>query len=292
MESLIMCRPKPPTSSQIWGTFCLAAARITFKSSMSGLIIMSLVTTSKSDGVCTVTINRPEKLNAMNTDVAKKLISTFEELNLDDSVRVIILTGQGDRAFSAGADIEYMSKISPDESVEYAKTGQLVTSTVELVRQPTIAAINGFALGGGCELAMSCDIRIASDTARLGQPEVTIGIPPGWGGTQRLMRIVGIAKAKELVYTGKMIKAEEARQIGLVNHVVPLASLQDEALKMAQQISANSSMGVQMSKVAINKGRNADLDTGLGIELLAWRNCFTHPDREQRMTAFVQKSKK
>jgi 3-hydroxypropionyl-coenzyme A dehydratase len=225
---------------------------------------MSLVTTSTSDGICTVKINRPDKLNAMNIDVAKELIKTFEELNHNDDVKVIILTGEGEKAFSAGADIEYMSKISADESVD----------------------------GGGCELAMSCDIRIAADTARLGQPEVTIGIPPGWGGTQRLMRIVGIAKAKELVYTGKMVKADEAKEIGLVNQVVPLASLQEEALKMAQQIAGNSTMGVQMSKVAINKGRNADLDTGLSIELLAWRNCFTHPDREERMTAFVNKSKK
>ena len=253
---------------------------------------MSLVTTSKSDGVCTVKINRPDKLNAMNMDVAKELIQTFETLGKDDSVKVIILTGEGDKAFSAGADIEYMSKISPDESVEYAKLGQLVTSTVELVKQPTIAAVNGFALGGGCELAMSCDIRIASDTARLGQPEVTIGIPPGWGGTQRLMRIVGIAKAKELVYTGRLVKADEAKEIGLVNHVYPLASLQEEAMKMAEAIAKNSAIGVQMSKTAINKGRNADLDTGLAIELLAWRNCFTHPDREERMTAFVNKSKK
>ncbi len=253
---------------------------------------MSLVTTSKSDGICTVKINRPDKLNAMNMDVAKELIQTFETLGKDDSVKVIILTGEGDKAFSAGADIEYMSKISPDESVEYAKLGQLVTSTVELVKQPTIAAVNGFALGGGCELAMSCDIRIASDTARLGQPEVTIGIPPGWGGTQRLMRIVGIAKAKELVYTGRLAKADEAKEIGLVNHVYPLASLQEEAMKMAQAIAKNSAIGVQMSKTAINKGRNADLDTGLSIELLAWRNCFTHPDREERMTAFVNKSKK
>ena len=253
---------------------------------------MSLVTTSKSDGVCTVKINRPDKLNAMNMDVAKELIKTFETLGKDDSVKVIILTGEGDKAFSAGADIEYMSKISPDESVEYAKLGQLVTSTVELVKQPTIAAVNGFALGGGCELAMSCDIRIASDTARLGQPEVTIGIPPGWGGTQRLMRIVGIAKAKELVYTGRLAKADEAKEIGLVNHVYPLASLQEEAMKMAEAIAKNSAIGVQMSKTAINKGRNADLDTGLAIELLAWRNCFTHPDREERMTAFVNKSKK
>jgi 3-hydroxypropionyl-coenzyme A dehydratase len=253
---------------------------------------MSLVTTSKSDGICTVKINRPDKLNAMNMDVAKELINTFETLGKDDSVKVIILTGEGDKAFSAGADIEYMSKISPDESVEYAKLGQLVTSTVELVKQPTIAAVNGFALGGGCELAMSCDIRIASDTARLGQPEVTIGIPPGWGGTQRLMRIVGIAKAKELVYTGRLVKADEAKEIGLVNHVYPLASLQEEAMKMAEAIAKNSAIGVQMSKTAINKGRNADLDTGLAIELLAWRNCFTHPDREERMTAFVNKSKK
>lgn len=253
---------------------------------------MSLVTTSKSDGICTVKINRPEKLNAMNIDVAKELVKEFETLNIDDSVKVIILTGEGEKAFSAGADIEYMSKISPDESVEYAKLGQLLTETVESVKQPTIAAINGFALGGGCELAMSCDIRIAADTAKLGQPEVTIGIPPGWGGTQRMLRIVGIAKAKELVYTGKMVKAEEAKEIGLVNQVVPLDSLMEETTKMAKKIASNSAMGVQMSKVAINKGRNADLDTGLGVELLAWRNCFTHSDREQRMKDFVEKSKK
>ena len=250
---------------------------------------MSLITTTTSEGICTVKINRPEKLNAMNIDVAREIIKTFETLNHDDNVHVIILTGEGKKAFSAGADIEYMSNISPDESVEYAKIGQQVTLTVELVKQPTIAAINGFALGGGCELAMSCDIRIAADTAKLGQPEVSIGIPPGWGGTQRLMRLVGIAKAKELVYTGKMIKADVAREIGLVNHIVPLDSLLDEATSMAKEIAKNSAMGVQMSKVAINKGRNADLDTGLGIELLAWRNCFTHTDRKERMTKFLEK---
>jgi len=253
---------------------------------------MSLVTTSKTDGICTVKINRPDKLNAMNMDVAKELVNIFENLGKDDTVKVIILTGEGDKAFSAGADIEYMSKISPDESEEYAKLGQLVTATVENVKQPTIAAVNGFALGGGCELAMSCDIRIAANTAKMGQPEVTIGIPPGWGGTQRLMRIVGIAKAKEMVYTGKMIKADEAREIGLVNQVVELSTLMDETMKMAKTIAGNSAIAVRMSKAAINKGRNADLDTGLGIELLAWRNCFTHPDREERMTAFVNKSKK
>lgn len=253
---------------------------------------MSHVTTSASDGVCAVTINRPDKLNAMNIDVATALIDTFTDIAGRDDVKAVVLTGEGEKAFSAGADIDYMSKISADESVEYAKLGQRVTATIESLPQPTIAAVNGFALGGGCEVAMSCDIRLAADSARLGQPEVTIGIPPGWGGTQRLMRIVGIAKAKELVYSGRMVAAEEARQIGLVNAVYPAADLMGEALKLASKIAANSDMGVRMSKLAINHGRNADLETGLNIELLAWRNCFTHPDRERRMTAFLNKSKK
>jgi 3-hydroxypropionyl-coenzyme A dehydratase len=253
---------------------------------------MSMITTSKDEGVCIVKINRPTKLNAMNIDVAREIISTFQQLDRDDSVKVIVLTGEGDKAFSAGADIEYMSKISADESEVYAKLGQEVTATVENVSKPTIAAVNGFALGGGCEVAMSCDIRIASENARMGQPEVTIGIPPGWGGTQRLMRIVGIAKAKELVYTGKMIKAAEAKEIGLVNNVVPLESLMEEVMNMAKTIASNATLAVRMSKTAINKGRNADLDTGLGVELLAWRNCFSDPDREQRMVDFVNKSKK
>ena len=159
-------------------------------------------------------------------------------------------------------------------------------------RKPVIAAVNGFALGGGCEVDMSCDIRIASEKARMGQPEVTLGIPPGWGGTQRLMRLVGIARAKDLVFTGRLIKADEALQMGLVNRVVPHDSLEEEALKMAKTISKNSVMGVRMSKVSMNRGRNADLDTGLSIELLAWRNCFTHPDREAMMAAFLEKTKK
>jgi len=251
-----------------------------------------MITTSKDEGVCIVKINRPTKLNAMNIDVAKEIISTFQQLDKDDSVKVIVLTGEGDKAFSAGADIEYMSKISADESEVYAKLGQEVTATIENVSKPTIAAVNGFALGGGCEVAMSCDIRIASENARMGQPEVTIGIPPGWGGTQRLMRIVGVAKAKELVYTGKMIKAAEAKEIGLVNNVVPLESLMDEVMSMAKTIASNATLAIRMSKTAINKGRNADLDTGLGVELLAWRNCFSDPDREKRMTDFVNKSKK
>ncbi len=253
---------------------------------------MSNVTYSTEGPVATVKINRPAKFNAMNVDVARELIRAFESIALEEKILAVVLTGEGEKAFSAGADIEYMSKITPDESVEYAKLGQLLTHTVEVLPQPTIAAVNGYALGGGCELALACDIRIAAETAQLGQPEVTIGIPPGWGGTQRLMRIVGIAKAKELVYTGRKVKAEEALSIGLVNMVVPLESLADEAAAMAGAIAANSQMGVRMSKVAINTGRNADLATGLGVELLAWRNCFTHEDRKERMTAFANKNKK
>ena len=252
---------------------------------------MTLVVTERDGTVCTVTINRPDKLNAMNVDVAKQLITSFEEIGKDEAVRAVILTGQGSKAFSAGADIAYMSGITPDESVLYAQLGQQVTNTIEQTPQPVIAAVNGFALGGGCEVALSCDIRIASENARMGQPEVTIGIPPGWGGTQRLMRIVGIANAKDLVYTGRMVKADEAMRIGLVNRVVPQDSLMEEARSVARVISANSSMGVRMSKVAINRGRNSDLDTGLSIEMLAWRNCFTHPDRKTMMEAFLSKSK-
>ena len=253
---------------------------------------MTNITTETNDGICVIKINRPQKLNAMNIDVAKEIISIFKQLEKDDNVKVIILTGEGDKAFSAGADIEYMSKISPEESERYAKLGQELTATVENITKPTIAAVNGFALGGGCELAMSCDIRIASDNAKIGQPEVTIGIPPGWGGTQRLMRIVGIAKAKEIVFTGKAINASAAKEIGLVNHVFEQSSLMDEAVKMAKTIAANATLAVHMSKTAINKGRNADLDTGLGVELLAWRNCFSDPEREKRMSDFVNKSKK
>lgn len=251
---------------------------------------MSLVLSDViSDGVCLVTINRPDKLNAMNIDVANELIATFNDINTNDEIKCVILTGSGDRAFSAGADISYMSKITADESVVYAKLGQKVTNTIEHTRQPVIAAVNGFALGGGCEVAMSCDIRIASEKARLGQPEVTIGIPPGWGGTQRLMRLVGIAHAKDMVYTGRMVKADEALSMGLVNRVVSHDGLMDEVKRVADMICKNSSMGVQMSKIAMNNGRNSDLDTGLSIELLVWRNCFTHDDRTTMMNAFLSK---
>jgi 3-hydroxypropionyl-coenzyme A dehydratase len=253
---------------------------------------MSLVNVSKFDGICTVKINRPDKLNAMNMEVANEIIKVFKEIETDDSVKVVILTGEGDKAFSAGADIAYMSTISPIEAESYAKVGHLLTYTVENCSKPTIAAVNGFALGGGCELALACDIRIAADTAKMGQPEVTIGVCPGWGGTQRLQRIIGISQAKDLIYTGRLVKADEAKEMGLANKVVELAKLMEEATNYAKMIVQNSAMAVRMSKIAINKGRNSDIDTGLALELYTWGLCFTHPDRTERMTAFVNKSKK
>src|ERR671937_2973651 len=169
-------------------------------------------------------INRPEALNAMNVDVISELSKMIDILAADDSVKVVIVTGAGERSFCAGADISYMVNIDPMQAEKYATSAQAVINKIEKLDKPVIAAVNGFALGGGCELAMACDIRIASSNAKMGQPEVTIGIPPGWRGTQRLLRIVGPSKIKELIYTGKMITAEEAERIGLVNRVVSLST--------------------------------------------------------------------
>jgi len=169
-------------------------------------------------------INRPEALNAMNIDVISELSRTLDIVGADENIKVVIITGTGDKSFCAGADISYMVNIDPISAEKYASSAQSVLNKIERLEKPVIAAVNGYALGGGCELAMVCDIRVASSNAKLGQPEVTIGIPPGWGGTQRLMRLVGPAKAKELVFTGKMISAQEALQMGLVNSVIELST--------------------------------------------------------------------
>ena len=184
--------------------------------------------------IAIIKINRPDALNAVNTDVIAELSLTIDIVSSDDGIKALIITGAGERSFCAGADIAYMVNIDPMRAEKYATSAQAVLNKIEKIDKPVIAAINGFALGGGCELALVCDIRIASSNAKIGQPEVTIGIPPGWGGSQRLLRIVGPAKAKELVFTGKMITAEEAAQIGLVNKVVSLGpedQLQPEASK-------------------------------------------------------------
>jgi len=272
--------------------------------------------------IAIIKINRPEALNAVNIDVIAELSRTVDIVGADDGIRAVIITGVGERAFCAGADIAYMVNIDPIKAEKYASSAQAVLNKIERLEKPVIAAVNGFALGGGCELALVCDIRIASSNAKIGQPEVTIGIPPGWGGTQRLVRIVGQAKAKEIVFTGKMITAEEAAQIGLVNRVVSLEAgepLQSEALKedtsnrkeraneeaktlnkklieecmvLAKEITKNSFTAVKVSKMLINKAMDADIDTGLRLEIYGWALCFSHEDRQKMMSAFLSKGKK
>ena len=267
-------------------------------------------------------INRPEALNAMNIDVISELSRTVDIVGADESIKVVLITGAGEKSFCAGADISYMVNIDPITAEKYASSAQSVLNKIEHLEKPVIAAVNGYALGGGCELAMVCDIRIASSNAKMGQPEVTIGIPPGWGGTQRLMRLVGPAKAKELVFTGKMISAEEAFQLGLVNGVISLTSddnLPPEAPKdnrdkekerttqiakilnnklmvecdnLAKQIAKNSFNAVKVSKMLINRGMDADLNTGLRLEIYGWSLCFAHEDRQKMMSEFLNKSKK
>ena len=272
--------------------------------------------------VAIIKINRPEALNALNTDVILELSRTIDIVGVDDGIKAVIITGVGERSFCAGADISYMVNITPIMAEKYASAAQDVLNKIEKLEKPVIAAINGFALGGGCELAMVCDIRIASSNAKLGQPEVTIGIPPGWGGTQRLLRIVGPSKAKELIFTGKTLAAEEAEQIGLVNKVISLGpddvlppdapdgdsvkekersnqvarilnkKLMEECLALARQITNNSFIAVKTSKILINKGMDADINTGLRLEIYGWALCFAHEDREKMMSAFLNKGKK
>jgi len=261
-------------------------------------------------------------LNAMNIDVISELSRTVDIVGADEGIKVVLITGAGEKSFCAGADISYMVNIDPITAEKYASSAQSVLNKIEHLEKPVIAAVNGYALGGGCELAMVCDIRIASSNAKMGQPEVTIGIPPGWGGTQRLMRLVGPAKAKELVFTGKMISAEEALQLGLVNRVISLTSddnLPPEAPKdnrekekerntqiakilnnklmvecdnLAKQIAKNSFNAVKVSKMLINRGMDADLNTGLRLEIYGWSLCFAHEDRQKMMSEFLNKSKK
>src|SRR5919204_1372422 len=182
---------------------------------------------AKDEGIAIIKINRPEVLNALNREAMSELSTAIDIVGVDDSIKVVIITGTGERSFCAGADIRYVVNIDPIEAERYATFIHTLLNKIENLEKPVIAAINGYALGGGCELALACDIRIASSNAKIGQTEVTVGIPPGWGGTQRLLRIVGPAKTKELIYTGKMITAEEAERIGLVNRVISLSTEED-----------------------------------------------------------------
>ncbi|MCM8750091.1 enoyl-CoA hydratase-related protein [Thermomicrobiaceae bacterium CFH 74404] len=244
---------------------------------------------AQEDRVALVTVDRPERLNALNTQSLQELLATFERLASDSSVRAIIVTGAGDRAFIAGADIAEMKDKSPSEALAFARLGQAVCSAIEAAPQPVIAAINGYALGGGCEIALACDIRLASETAVLGQPEVALGVPPGWGGTQRLPRVIGPGLARELIYTGRRVRAEEALRIGLVNAVYPPAELLERARALAAEIARNAPLAVRLSKEAIRRGLDVDLAAGLALEAQAFALAFSTADQREGMSAFLEK---
>jgi len=245
----------------------------------------------KNGAVAVLTINRPKALNALNSDTLSELSTVLDELGRDSSVKAVILTGSGEKAFVAGADISQMKDLNALEGRQFAQLGQATFRKLELLPQPVIAAINGFALGGGCELAMACDIRLAGENAKFGQPEVTLGLTAGFGGTQRLPRLVGTGLASELLFTGDIIDVQEAYRIGLVNHVYPVDTLMEEAQKLAKRIAGRAPAAVQLSKSAIQRGVNMDLDSAQAFEADAFGLTFSTQDQTEGCTAFVEKRK-
>jgi enoyl-CoA hydratase len=241
------------------------------------------------NSVATILLNRPEALNAFNTDQLNALLDTLRGLRENKSVRVLIITGAGDRAFAAGADIKTMSGMSKAKGLAFARLGHSVAYAIESLPVPVIAAVNGFALGGGCELALACDIRLASENAVFGQPEVIIGVPPGWGGTQRLPRLIGPGLASEMIFTGRRVDAAEALRIGLVNAVYPKAELLDKAREMADTVAANSPRAVAAAKRAIQTAFNGSVVSGLDTEARLFAGSFETNDQREGMQAFLEK---
>ncbi len=238
-----------------------------------------------------ITINRPKVLNALNVKTVLELVAAFEEMANDDDVRVVILTGSGEKSFVAGADIKEFQNLSPDGARQYAMRGQKLLNLIERLGKPVIAAINGYALGGGCEIAMACTIRIASENARIGQPEVGLGLIPGYGGTQRLPRLVGKGRAYEMILTGQHIDAARAEQIGLVNKVVPQASLKEECEKIAKAIAKQAPLAIRYCLEAVDRGLNGSLDDGLALEADLFGLVFGSEDVKEGVSAFLEKRK-
>ena len=252
---------------------------------------MTNVLLEKKGPYAVATIHRPEALNALNSQVLADLAELLDTVEADKEIRVLVITGAGEKAFVAGADIGEMSTLTKAEGEAFGKKGNDVFRRLETLPIPTIAAVNGFALGGGCELSMSCDIRICADTAVFGQPEAGLGITPGFGGTQRLARIVGVSNAMELILTAKTINAARAQELGLVSHVYPPEELMDKAMELAQAIAANAQVAVRQSKAAIRRGLQTDMYTGAAYEAEAFGLCFATEDQKDAMTAFVNKEK-
>lgn len=251
---------------------------------------MALVEVTKQGNVGIVTMNRPEALNALSSAVFADLTAALDQVEHDDDVYVVIITGAG-RAFVAGADIGEMANMNVEQGLAFSELGNGLLMRVDMFPKPTIAAVNGFALGGGCELSLACDIRIASEKAKFGQPEVGLGIIPGFGGTQRMARIIGTGAAMELIYTAETIDAKRAEAIGMVNHVVAPDELMDFALNLANKIAANAQVAIRTSKMAIRRGIDCDISTAVTYEALAFATCFGTEDQKDAMKAFVEKRK-
>ena len=252
---------------------------------------MTNILLEKKGSIAVATINRPKALNALNSQVLEDLNELLDLVNADEEIRALVLTGSGEKAFVAGADIAEMSTLTKTEGEAFGKKGNDVFRKLETLPIPTVAAVNGFALGGGCELSMSCDIRICADTAVFGQPETGLGITPGFGGPQRLARLVGPGMAKQLIYTAKNIKADEALRIGLVNAVYPLEELMPAAEKLAATIAKNAPIAVRACKKAINEGLEAKMDDAVVIEEKLFGSCFETADQKEGMGAFLEKRK-
>lgn len=251
---------------------------------------MEFITYEVEGQIGIITINRPKALNALNSAVLDELDKTLDAVD-QEAIRCLILTGAGEKSFVAGADIGEMSTLTKAEGEAFGKKGNDVFRKLETFPIPVIAAVNGFALGGGCEISMSCDIRICSENAVFGQPEVGLGITPGFGGTQRLARVVGTGKAKEMIYGARNIKAEEAYRIGLVNNVYPAEELMPAAKKLASTIARNAPIAVRNCKRAINEGIQVDMDQAIVIEEKLFGSCFETCDQKEGMNAFLEKRK-
>lgn len=248
------------------------------------------ITREVRESIVILTINRPRVLNALNQETLVELKALVDDIADDENISVVIITGSGEKAFIAGADISSMKDLTPFQAKEFAQMGHGVMHALEQLPQPVIAAVNGFALGGGCELALACDIRYCSDNAQFGQPEVNLGIIPGFGGTQRLPRLVGKGHAAELIYSGKIIDATEALRIGLVNQIVPQSEMLQECLKLAEQIASKTG-AVRLSKEAIRNGLEMDLTRACHYETDLFSLCFSNPEQREAMEVFLRKMK-
>lgn len=241
------------------------------------------------NGIAILKINRPKALNALNKETLMEMDACLAEIGVNSEIKVLIITGAGEKSFVAGADISYMQSLGAPEAKIFGQLGHKVTRAIEELPQPVIGAINGFALGGGCELAISCDMRFASSNAKFGQPEVNLGVIPGFGGTQRLPRLIGKGLANELIFSGKIIVAEEACRIGLVNQVFAPDELMDECMKLAQMISSRGPQAVKMCKEAVNNGVEMDLKRACSYEADLFALCFANPEQQEGMLAFLEK---